>query len=72
MSEPFEDSALSTVLAEFVPNCPSVSIIQNFVAFVVPVLVGLFYKNKQTKKQMKKQSVLSFLFLGANATRSQC
>lgn len=42
------------MLAEFVPNCPSVSSIQNFVAVVVPVLVGLFYKNKQTKKANEK------------------
>lgn len=40
-SEPFEDSALSAVLAKAVTTCPSVSSIQNFVA-VVPVLVGLF------------------------------
>lgn len=62
LSEPFEDSALSTVLTELVTNCPSVSSIQNFAGVVVPVLVGLFYKNKQTKKQMKKQTVLSFVF----------
>ena len=50
ISEPFGDSPSSTVLAELVPNCPSVSCIQNFVAVVVPVLVG----SKQTNKMNEK------------------